>query len=59
MWFSRLRTQRSVCEDMASIPGLAQCAKDPALLQTAVFKSQMQLRSSSVGHIYDLDLALP
>ena len=33
LWFSRLRTQYCVCEDVGSTPDLAQWVKDPALLQ--------------------------
>ena len=36
LWLSELRNQHSVYEDVGSIPGLAQWAKDPALLQAAV-----------------------
>ena len=45
MWLSWLRTQQSVHEDAGAIPGPAQWAKDPTLLQ-AVLRSQMQLGSS-------------
>ena len=34
-WLSRLRTQHSVLEDVSLIPGLAQCVKYLALLQTS------------------------
>ena len=36
LWFSRLRTQHSVCDDSGSIPGLTQWVKDLVLLQAAV-----------------------
>ena len=47
-----LRTQHSVCEDVGSIPGLAQWVKDLVLLQTglrsgvavAMVKASMQLQ---------------
>ena len=42
LWLSGLRTQHSVCEDMGSIPDLAQCINDLALPQ-----AQIQLRSST------------
>ena len=32
-WLSGLRTHRSLCEDVGSIPGLAQQGENPALLQ--------------------------
>ena len=35
LWFSRLRTQHRVCEDVSSIPGLAEWVKGLALLQAA------------------------
>lgn len=35
MWLSRLRSQHRVHQDVDSIPGLAQCVKDPAALQAA------------------------
>ena len=35
MWLSRLRTQHSVCEDVGSIPGLAQWVMDLVLPQAA------------------------
>ena len=34
MWFSELRAQHCLCEDVGSIPGLTQWVKDPAVLQT-------------------------
>ena len=33
LWFSRLRTPCCICEDLGSIPGLAQWIKDLALQQ--------------------------
>ena len=36
LWLSGLRTQHSVCEDMNSIPGLAQWVKDLVLPQAVV-----------------------
>ena len=30
-WLSRLRTQRGLCEDAGSIPGLARWVKDPGM----------------------------
>ena len=33
LWFSWLRIQHCLCEDVGSIPGLAQWGKDPALPQ--------------------------
>ena len=47
MWFSRLRTQHSVLEDVGSIPGLTQWVKDP------VFAT-----SCGIGHRCSLDLVL-
>ena len=35
-WFSWVRTQQSVREDVGLIPGLAQWVKHPVLLQAAV-----------------------
>ena len=35
-WLSGLRTQRSVCENVGSIPGLPQWVKDPLLLWAVV-----------------------
>ena len=36
LWFSRLRTQHSVPEDVGSMPGMAQWVKDPVLPRAAV-----------------------
>ena len=36
MWLSWLRTQQSIPEDVGSIPGLTQWAKDLALTQLVV-----------------------
>ena len=36
MWFSGLRALHSLCEDVGSIPGIAQWVKDSALPQAAV-----------------------
>ena len=33
LWFSRLRAQHNVCEDVGSIPDLTQWVEDPVLLQ--------------------------
>ena len=35
LWLSQLRTRHSVREDVGSVPGLAQCVKDPELPQAA------------------------
>ena len=35
-WLSRLRTQRSLCEDVGPTTGLAQWVKDPTLPQAVV-----------------------
>ena len=45
LWPSRLRTQHCLCEDVGSIPGLAQLVKDLALLKLW-HTSQMGLGSS-------------
>ena len=36
LWLSGLRMQHSVLDDVDWIPGLAQCVKNPELLQAAV-----------------------
>ena len=36
LWFSKLRTKHSLCEDAGLIPSLAQGVKDTALLQAMV-----------------------
>ena len=44
-WLSGVRTQRGLCEEAGLIPGLAQCIKDPTLLQAVAYSSQMWLES--------------
>ena len=36
LWFSGLRPQHSLCEDVGSIPGLTQWVKHPTLPQAEV-----------------------
>ena len=47
MWFRGLRTQCCLCEDVGSIPGLTQGAKDLALPQVVVEVADMTQISSS------------
>ena len=36
LWLSGVRTQHCLCEDVGSIPGLAQCVKDPVVASYGV-----------------------
>ena len=49
MWLSGLRTQRSVCEDAGSIPGLTQWFKDWVLQQTEAWVTNAALISIAVA----------
>lgn len=43
LWLNSLKTQYTLCEDVGSIPGLAQWIKEPPLPKAVAYMLQMWL----------------